>query len=96
MAPSITGDTKTPPSERAPKSRFSREFPHTETDPYVRSAAMSRHFADSVRVRDGLAGWGDGIRTSASRNQICFILPEQDLGVDRAPELFVRSALEHL
>jgi hypothetical protein len=26
---------------------------------------------NSVCVRDGLAGWGGGIRTSASRNQIC-------------------------
>ena len=35
-----------------------------------------------------------GIRTSASQKSdlLNFIPPEQDLGVDRAPETFVRSA----
>ena len=31
--------------DRAPKSRFGRQFPHTETSPYVRNAATWWHFA---------------------------------------------------
>ena len=30
--------------DSGPKSRFGRRFPHTETSPYVRNAAISRHF----------------------------------------------------
>ena len=30
--------------DSGPKSRFGRWFPHTETSPYVRNAAISRHF----------------------------------------------------
>jgi hypothetical protein len=87
----------------------------------------------SVCVRDGLAGWAGGIRTSAFRNRnsprlqpgaagfeppysgieirqdsslglrdsnLCilkldllnFSSPQRDVGIDRAPERFVRSA----
>ena len=30
--------------DSGPKSRFGRQFPHTETSPYVRNATISRHF----------------------------------------------------
>jgi hypothetical protein len=30
--------------DSGPKSRFGRQFPHTETSPYVRNAAISRDF----------------------------------------------------
>jgi hypothetical protein len=30
--------------DSGPKSRFGHQFAHTETSPYVRNAAMSRHF----------------------------------------------------
>ncbi len=52
---------------------------------------MRRFF---VGLETRLPGWGGGIRTSASRKSdlLNFIPPEQDLGVDRAPETFARSA----
>src|SRR3954449_4818786 len=52
---------------------------------------MRRFF---VGLETRLPGWGGGIRTSASRKSdlLNFIPPEQDLGVDRAPETFVRNA----
>ena len=46
---------------------------------------------------DGLDGWGGGSNLCISKSDMLnFIPPEQDLGVDRTPETFVRSALEHL
>ena len=53
--------------DSGPKSRFGRRFPHTETSPYVRNAAISRHFE-----RDPIPyalERGGRIRTSASPNR---------------------------
>jgi hypothetical protein len=57
-----------PLRDRTPKAHFCRQFPHTETRCL---SAKRRHIAAfrarpySVCVRDGLTGWGGGIRTSA-------------------------------
>jgi len=75
-------------------------FAHGDRGISAKPRGAARFLSDlhMCRVGDGLAGWGGGIRTSASRKSdlLNFIPPEQDLGVDRAPELFARSALEHL
>jgi hypothetical protein len=42
------------------------------------------------------AGRRDSNLCISKSDLLNFIPPQRDLGVDRAPELFVRSALEHL
>jgi hypothetical protein len=44
-APQKTRHQNVAVRDRAPKSRFGRQFPHAETSPYVRNAATWRHFA---------------------------------------------------
>jgi hypothetical protein len=64
--------------DRKPKRRFRRQFPHTETRPYLQNAAGARGFERSFNVRrrtsafwnrnsPRLSAWGGRTRNTASR-----------------------------
>jgi hypothetical protein len=68
-----TPENETPKSalgDRKPKRRFRRQFPHTETSPYLQNAAEARGFERSFHVRRWRPDWLAGAAGLELRNVI--------------------------